>query len=144
MSNPPPVRVITYGTFDLFHIGHLNLLERLRGLGDELVVGVSTDEFNVRKGKVSTVSHADRARIVAALRCVDQVIAETCWEQKRDDIARLGIGVLGMGDDWRGRFDFLSPACRVVYLPRTEGVSSKALKAQISQGLAAPIPHGGG
>ncbi|HEX8233204.1 MAG TPA: adenylyltransferase/cytidyltransferase family protein [Caulobacteraceae bacterium] len=142
MLNDPPVKVITYGTYDLFHIGHLNLLERLRALGDHLVVAISTDEFNLQKGKICTVPYADRARIVASLRCVDQVIPERSWEQKADDITRLGIGIFGMGDDWVGRFDFLSPYCRIVYLPRTEGVSTTSLKAQISQGLAPPIPTG--
>lgn len=137
------VRVITYGTFDLFHIGHLNLLERLKALGDHLVVAVSTDDFNLRKGKVSAVPFADRARIVASLRCVDAVIPETSWEQKVGDIQRLNIQVFGMGEDWSGRFDSLSSYCRIVYLPRTEGVSTTSLRAQISQGHVPPVPTSG-
>jgi glycerol-3-phosphate cytidylyltransferase len=125
-------RVITYGTFDLFHIGHLNILERLRALGDQLVVAVSTDDFNTAKGKLCVVPYAERAAIVAALRCVDDVVPEENWEQKADDIARLNIGVFGMGDDWRGKFDHLAKYCEVVYLPRTEGVSTRELRSKIS------------
>jgi glycerol-3-phosphate cytidylyltransferase len=125
-------RVITYGTFDLFHIGHLNILERLRALGDSLAVGISTDEFNATKGKQCVVSYAERAAIVSALRCVDEVIPEENWEQKVNDIARLKIAVFGMGHDWQGKFDHLSKYCEVVYLPRTEGVSTTELRTKIS------------
>lgn len=130
-ASRPPVRVLTYGTFDLFHIGHLRLLERLRALGDHLTVGVSTDEFNALKGKRSIVPYADRAALVAGCRYVDAVIPEEHWEQKRDDVVRLKIDVFGMGGDWEGRFDELSDACKVVYLPRTEGVSSTAIKDRL-------------
>lgn len=126
-----PVRVLTYGTFDLFHIGHLRLLERLRALGDHLTVAVSTDEFNALKGKRSIVPYADRAALVAACRYVDAVIPEEHWEQKRQDIVRLKIDVFGMGGDWEGRFDELKDACKVVYLPRTDGVSSTAIKERL-------------
>jgi glycerol-3-phosphate cytidylyltransferase len=126
-------KVVTYGTFDLFHIGHLRLLERLRALGDHLTVFVSSDEFNAVKGKTCAIGFHERATIVAALRCVDEVHAEHSWEQKVPDVLRLGIGVFGMGDDWTGRFDFLRPYCEVVYLPRTEGVSSTLLKEQVSR-----------
>jgi glycerol-3-phosphate cytidylyltransferase len=125
-------RVITYGTFDLFHIGHLNILERLRMLGDQLVVAVSTDEFNATKGKRSVVPFAERARIVSALKCVDEVIPENNWEQKIEDICSLKIAVFGMGHDWEGKFDFLKKHCEVVYLPRTEGVSTTHLRETIS------------
>jgi len=127
----PPVRVLTYGTFDLFHIGHLRLLERLRALGGHLTVAVSTDEFNALKGKRSIVPYADRAALVAACRYVDEVIPENHWEQKRDDVIRLGIDVFGMGGDWEGRFDELGDVCKVVYLPRTEGISSTAIKDRL-------------
>ncbi len=127
----PSVRVLTYGTFDLFHIGHLRLLERLRGLGDHLTVGVSTDEFNALKGKRSIVPYADRAALVAACRFVDAVIPEEHWEQKRDDVVRLRIDVFGMGGDWEGHFDELGDVCKVVYLPRTEGISSTAIKDRL-------------
>ena len=125
-------RIITYGTFDLFHVGHLNLLERLRALGDHLTVGVSTDGFNDTKGKQCVVSYEDRARIIAALRCVDAIIPEETWEQKPNDIQSLKIDVFGMGHDWAGKFDDLTQYCDVVYLPRTEGVSTTSLRTLIS------------
>lgn len=120
--------ILTYGTFDLFHIGHLRLLERLRAMGDRLVVGVSTDEFNASKGKKTVVPFADRINIVRGLRCVDVAIAETCWEQKAKDIAEYQVSILGMGDDWTGKFDDLGSLCQVVYLPRTEGISSTQIR----------------
>lgn len=127
-------RVLTYGTFDLLHIGHLNLLERLRALGDELYVAVSTDEFNHQKGKRCVVSFEDRIRLVSSLRCVDKAIPESTWDQKADDIQRLKIDVLGMGGDWVGKFDSMSAFCKVVYLPRTEGISTTFLRETITQG----------
>ena len=123
-----PVRVLTYGTFDLFHIGHLKLLQRLRALGDHLTVAVSTDEFNALKGKTSIVPYADRADIVANCRCVDAVIPEQSWDQKQKDVAKYAIDIFGMGDDWAGSFDELKEWCRVVYLPRTSGISSTGIK----------------
>lgn len=123
-----PKTIITYGTFDLFHIGHLRLLQRLRALGDRLVVGVSTDEFNVAKGKKTIVPFADRAEIIRGLSCVDLVIPETCWEQKAEDIKQHQVDILGMGDDWLGKFDDLSALCEVMYLPRTEGISSTQIR----------------
>jgi glycerol-3-phosphate cytidylyltransferase len=125
-------KVITYGTFDLFHLGHLRLLERLRALGDHLTVAVSTDEFNAIKGKASVVCYAERAHIVAALRCVDVVMPETNWAQKRTDIAEHGIAVFGMGDDWAGKFDDLRDLCEVVYLSRTEGISTTMIRESIA------------
>ena len=91
--------VITYGTFDLFHVGHLALLERLADMGDRLIVGVSTDEFNLQKGKKSLFSYSERSRIVAALKCVDEVIAEVSWEQKIEDIKRFNVDIFGIGND---------------------------------------------
>ncbi|MFC0336340.1 Glycerol-3-phosphate cytidylyltransferase [Kushneria avicenniae] len=120
--------VLTYGTFDLFHVGHLNLLERLADLGGKLIVGVSTDEFNELKGKRTVVDYQDRARIVAGLKCVDAVIPEEGWEQKRADIVRYDVDIFGMGHDWEGKFDELRDLCEVVYLPRTDGVSSTQIK----------------
>lgn len=125
------VRVLTYGTFDLFHIGHLRLLERLRALGDHLTVAVSTDAFNALKGKSSIVPYEDRAAIVANCRFVDAVIPEESWDQKKEDVERYGIDIFGMGDDWLGKFDELTPRCRVVYLPRTSGVSSTSIKERL-------------
>lgn len=126
--------VITYGTFDLFHYGHLRLLERAAALGDKLVVGVSTDEFNAVKGKKCVQPYAERAAIVAALRMVDAVFPERCWEQKIDDIKRWKATVLVMGDDWRGKFDHLSAYCRVVYLERTPDISTTARKEMLTKG----------
>lgn len=123
-----PTRVLTYGTFDLFHIGHLRLLERLRALGTHLTVAVSTDEFNRLKNKSSVVPYRDRAAIVAGCRFVDAVIPEESWDQKASDVVRHRIDIFGMGDDWAGKFDELSSLCQVVYLPRTNGISSSSIK----------------
>lgn len=124
--------VLTYGTFDLFHMGHVNLLRRAKELGDTLIVGVSTDEFNLEKGKRSIFSFPERCEIVRSVRYVDQVIAETSWDQKISDIQKYGAGLLVMGDDWKGKFDFLNSICKVVYLPRTEGVCSTNLKVLVN------------
>lgn len=123
--------VLTYGTFDLFHVGHLRLLQRLADMGDRLIVGVSTDEFNAVKGKLATIPYADRAAIVAGIRGVDTVIAEESWNQKPRDIARYGVTHFCMGDDWLGKFDHLKPLCEIVYLERTKGVSSTKIRGQL-------------
>ena len=123
--------VITYGTFDLFHIGHLRLIERLRELGDRVVIGVSSDEFNAVKGKKAVIPFADRAAIVASIRGVDQVFAEHAWDQKEDDIRKYSADIFAIGDDWVGKFDFLKPLCEVVYLPRTEGISTTKIRGLI-------------
>ena len=125
-------KIITYGTFDLFHMGHLRLLERLRELGDHLTVAVSTDDFNAEKGKASVVCFQERAHIVSALRCVDDVIPEQSWDQKRSDIIHRSIDIFGMGDDWVGKFDELKAVCQVVYLPRTEGISTTLIRRSIN------------
>jgi glycerol-3-phosphate cytidylyltransferase len=126
-------KVITYGTFDLFHIGHVRLLERLKGLGDHLIVGVSTDEFNAQKGKRSVYGYEDRATIVRAVRFVDEVIPEGSWEQKRKDITAHGVSVFAIGEDWKGKFDDLKDICQVVYLVRTEGVSTTAIRETLER-----------
>lgn len=123
--------VLTYGTFDLFHIGHLKLLQRLSELGDRLVVGVSTDEFNAGKNKTSVVSYEDRAAIVGSIKGVDLVIPENEWAQKERDIREHGVDLFVMGDDWTGKFDELAALCEVRYLPRTEGVSSTDIKQML-------------
>lgn len=123
--------VLTYGTFDLFHVGHLRLLQRLADLGDRLIVGVSTDEFNAAKGKSAIIPYADRAAIVSGIRGVDTVFAEESWDQKPRDIARYGVTHFCMGGDWLGKFDYLKPLCEVVYLERTKGVSSTKIRGQI-------------
>lgn len=124
--------ILTYGTFDLFHIGHLNLLTRLKSLGDRLIVGVSTDSFNAGKGKKTVIGFQDRIEIVRALQCVDVAIPEESWGQKVDDIKKYDVSVFGMGADWEGKFDYLKDYCEVVYLPRTGGVSSTQLKKVMS------------
>jgi glycerol-3-phosphate cytidylyltransferase len=124
--------VITYGTFDLFHIGHLRLLQRLRSLGDRLVVGVSTDEFNALKGKKTVVPYDHRVDIVRAVRHVDQAFPEQRWDQKREDIVREGAHIFAMGDDWMGKFDDLEDLCEVVYLPRTRDVSTTEIKQLVA------------
>jgi glycerol-3-phosphate cytidylyltransferase len=124
--------VITYGTFDLFHVGHLRMLRRARELGDRLIVGVSTDEFTLEKGKKAVFSFSDRVEIVSAIRYVDDVFAESTWEQKVADIHKYSADILVMGDDWTGKFDFLNTVCQVVYLPRTEGISTSGLKDLIA------------
>jgi len=124
-------RVITYGTFDLFHIGHLKLLKRARELGDYLIVGVSTDEFNKLKGKKSVFPFEERKEIIESIKFVDKVIDENKWEQKIDDIKKYNIDIFVIGDDWKGKFDFLKDYCEVVYLPRTENISSTFLKKKI-------------
>ena len=127
-------KVITYGTFDLFHIGHLNLLKRAKALGDYLIVAVSSDDFNLReKGKVGQIKDVDRMEIVKAIRYVDEVILEENWEQKKLDVQKYDVDVFVMGDDWEGKFDFLKEYCEVVYLPRTEGISSTMIKSELKQ-----------
>jgi glycerol-3-phosphate cytidylyltransferase len=126
--------VLTYGTFDLFHIGHLSLLQRLRRLGDSLIVGVTTDEFNARRGKRSCIPYPERMQIVESIRYVDRVIAMERSDQKADDIRRYKVAILGMGSDWKGRLDALRNHCEVVYLPRTEGISSTRIRDALCAG----------
>mgnify|MGYP003181487769 CR=1 FL=1 len=114
--------VITYGTFDLFHVGHLNLLRRAKELGDYLIVAVSSDEFNLGKNKVCKIKDTDRMKIVEAIKYVDKVI---------QDVKKYNVDVFVMGDDWKGKFDFLKDYCEVVYLPRTEGISTTQLKEEL-------------
>lgn len=121
-------KVITYGTFDLFHVGHLNILRRAKELGDYLVVAVSSDAFNEIKGKKCVIPDYERMAIVEAIKYVDEVIPENDWEQKVRDVQEHDIDVFVMGDDWEGKFDFLKEYCEVVYLPRTEGISTTQLK----------------
>lgn len=127
-------KVITYGTFDLFHVGHLNILKRAKALGDYLVVAVSSDKFNEIKGKKSYHSIEDRVAILEAIEFVDKVIIEESWDQKVIDIRENNIDVFVMGDDWTGKFDYLKEYCEVVYLPRTEGVSTTKIKNDLKVG----------
>ncbi|RYP82389.1 glycerol-3-phosphate cytidylyltransferase [Nocardioides guangzhouensis] len=125
--------VITFGTFDVFHVGHLRVIERAASLGDRLVVGVSADALNERKkGRPPVFSQAERLAIVAALKPVDEVFVEESLELKRDYILKYAADVLVMGDDWKGKFDEFSDVCDVVYLPRTPAISTTALIEKIS------------
>lgn len=127
-------RVLTYGTFDLLHYGHINLLRRAKALGDYLVVGLSTDEFNSeKKNKQSYFSYEERKSMLEAIRYVDLVIPERTWEQKAEDVARYEIDVFVIGDDWEGKFDFLKSQCEVVYLPRTPEISSTRIKKELGK-----------
>lgn len=128
----PAKNIISYGTFDLLHIGHIKMLARLKALGSYLVVGVSTDEFNRAKGKSSIYSFEERCEIVSSLKFVDKVIPECSWQQKTQDIQEYKIDILGIGDDWRGRFDDLKSLCEVVYLQRTPNISSTDIKNTLS------------
>ncbi len=123
--------ILTYGTFDLFHVGHLRLLRRLAALGDRLIVACSTDEFNLGKGKMTAIPYDNRVEILEGCRYVDQVIPEENWEQKRDDVQKYSVDLFAMGDDWKGKFDFLGDLCDVLYLPRTENISTTELKELI-------------
>lgn len=127
-------RILTYGTFDLLHRGHIELLRRAREMGDFLIVGLSTDEFNALKNKKSFYAFEERKLVLEAVRYVDLVIPEDNWEQKGDDIRHHGIDALVMGDDWEGKFDDLGEFCEVVYLPRTAGISTSMVKARLSLG----------
>lgn len=122
------IKVITYGTFDLLHYGHINLLRRAKELGDYLIVALSTDEFNRGKGKECYFPYEQRRLLLEAVRYVDLVIPETCWEQKISDIKEFKVDVFCMGDDWRGKFDFLKDYCKVVYFDRTPEISTTKIK----------------
>ena len=120
----------------MFHIGHLKLLQRLAELGDELIVAVSTDEFNAIKDKTVLIPYAQRAEIVNNIKCVDKVIAEESWEQKISDIKKYDISLFAMGDDWEGKFDFLQEHCEVKYLNRTKDISTTQLKKSLTNFLS--------
>ena len=125
-------KIITYGTFDLLHYGHINLLKRAKELGDYLIVCLSTDEFNMEKGKKSFFSYEERKLILEAIKYVDEIIPERNWEQKKSDIIKYGIDVFVIGNDWEGKFDYLKEqGVEVVYLPRTPEISSTKIKTYI-------------
>ena len=125
-------RVITYGTFDLLHYGHIELLRRAKALGDYLVVALSTDEFNWNcKQKKCYFPYEERRRMLEAIRYVDLVIPEESWEQKITDVDQYQIDVFCIGDDWAGKFDFLKEKCEVVYLPRTPEISTTKIKQDL-------------
>lgn len=122
--------IITYGTFDLLHYGHIQLLKRAHQLADggRLIVALSSDEFNAGKGKVSHLPYSERKEIIESIRYVDSVIPENTWEQKETDVQDYNIDIFVMGDDWKGKFDYLEKYCKVIYLPRTPDISSTAIK----------------
>ena len=125
-------KVITFGTYDLFHIGHVNIIERAKQLGDELYVGVSSDALNFKKKQVYPMyTEDDRMKIIGSMKCVDHVFLEESLELKRHYIEEVGADVLVMGDDWEGRFDFCKDLCEVVYLPRTPDISTTLIKKKI-------------
>ena len=121
--------LITYGTFDLFHVGHVRLLKRIKERGDKLIVAVSTDEFNLLKGKKTIIPFDQRVEIVKAIRYVDKVIPENNWEQKRNDIKKYNVDEFVMGDDWKGKFDDLKDLCDMTYMPRTKDTSTSLKKS---------------
>lgn len=123
--------VLTYGTFDLLHIGHINILRRASELGDNLIVGLSTDEFNLKKNKHSIFSFPERKQILESIRYVDKVIPEENWEQKVQDIKDSDVDIFVMGGDWKGKFDELKEFCEVIYLPRTSDISTTYLKTKL-------------
>ena len=127
-------RVITYGTFDLLHYGHINILRRAKELGDYLIVALSTDEFNwTEKHKKCYFTYEQRKQLLEAIRYVDLVIPETCWEQKKTDVREYHVDTFVIGDDWTGKFDFLKEeGCEVVYLPRTPEISSTQIKHDLN------------
>ncbi len=125
-------RVITYGTFDMLHYGHVHLLRRAKQYGDYLIVALSTDEFNRGKGKECYFSYEERKLLLESIRYVDLVIPETCWEQKSSDVELYQVDTFVMGNDWEGKFDFLKDKCEVIYLPRTPEISTTKIKADLN------------
>ncbi|MED3792884.1 glycerol-3-phosphate cytidylyltransferase [Niallia alba] len=124
-------KIITYGTFDLLHWGHINILKRAKELGDHLTVALSSDEFNAIKNKQAYHTYDNRKMILEAIRYVDEVIPEHDWDQKIRDVVDHNIDIFVMGDDWEGKFDFLKDYCEVVYLPRTVGISTTKIKKDL-------------
>ncbi len=129
-------KVITYGTFDLLHTGHINILRRAKEFGDYLIVAISADEFNALKGKKAYYTFEQRKAILEAIRYVDEVIPEYTWEQKVEDVQKHEVDFFVMGDDWEGKFDFLQDHCEVIYLPRTVGISTTKIKSDLKLNTA--------
>lgn len=125
-------RVLTYGTYDAFHWGHMLMLQRAREMGDWLGVGLSTDEFNAIKGKQSLLNYAERENILRGIKYIDLIFPETCWEQKREDVIKYRADIFVISDDWQGKFDYLSDLCKVIYIPRTPIISSSLIKHLIT------------
>lgn len=125
--------VLTYGTFDLFHKGHLKLIQRAKKLGDKLIIGLSTDEFNREKGKISYFNFSERKQILSSLKEVNLIIPENNWDQKCQDIFNYKVDIFVMGSDWEGKFDYLKPYCSVIYLPRTKDICTTNIKEEINR-----------
>ncbi|MFV0498765.1 MAG: glycerol-3-phosphate cytidylyltransferase [Bacilli bacterium] len=125
-------KIITYGTYDLLHYGHINLLQRAKEMGDYLIVAVSSDEFNNIKGKKTYFNLETRIKMLEAVKYVDEIIVENSWEQKILDVSKLDIDTFVIGDDWKGKFDFLKQYCEVCYLERTKGISTTQIKKDLS------------
>jgi glycerol-3-phosphate cytidylyltransferase len=125
--------VLTYGTFDLLHFGHINILKKARALGDYLIVGLSTDEFNAIKHKYSFFNYNQRKKVLESIKYVDKIIQENNWKQKIKDIKKYDINIFVMGDDWSGKFDKLKEFCKVVYLPRTKNISTTKIKLELKR-----------
>lgn len=130
--------LLTYGTFDMFHIGHARLLKRLKKRCDYLIVGLSTDEFNEIKGKKTLIPYKQRKKILESIKYVDKVIPEKNWNQKIKNIKKYNINIFAMGDDWKGKFDDLEDHCEVLYLKRTKDISTSQLKKSLSNFLSMP------
>ena len=124
-------RVITYGTFDMLHYGHINLLKRAKEKGDYLIVALSTNEFNKLKGKKCFFNYDERKILLESIRYVDLVIPEYSWDQKESDIAKYDVDTFIIGNDWKGKFDFLKDICEVVYLDRTPEISTTMIKTSL-------------
>lgn len=128
----PFINIITFGTFDVFHLGHLRVLQRAKKLGDKLIVGVSTDELNFsKKGRYPVYSQEERFEILASIRYVDEVFYEHSLEEKRKYLIEYQADILVMGDDWKGKFDEFKDICRVIYLPRTPSISTSEVIEKI-------------
>ncbi len=125
--------ILTYGTYDFLHRGHIRLLKRAKDLGDYLIVAVSTEEFNELKNKKAIFPYEERKYIVESIKYVDKVIPENNWDQKIDDVKKYNVDVFVMGDDWEGKFDFLKDYCEVIYLPRTKEVSTSEIIEKIKE-----------
>ncbi|MEN0660856.1 glycerol-3-phosphate cytidylyltransferase [Caldifermentibacillus hisashii] len=123
--------IITYGTFDLLHYGHINLLRRAKNMGDYLIVGLSTDYFNQEKGKNSYFNYDERKQLLESIRYVDLVIPENSWEQKIKDLEEYKVDIFVMGDDWKGKFDYLNEFCEVRYISRTPEISTTKIKNEL-------------
>ncbi len=134
-------KVITYGTFDILHYGHINILKRAKSLGDYLIVGLSSDEFNKLKGKKSYYSYEHRKAILEVIKYVDEVIPEDNWEQKVTDVMEHDVDIFVMGDDWEGKFDFLKDHCDVVYLKRTPNISTTKIKQDLKKDVKVLIKN---